>query len=88
MRTGKKAVAVRTAPPAISEKLARTLAAQSSLYREVTAEKEEIMRHKWYMSEHAGHDVGYIRALYDWVTNHRADWRKAWRQRNGVLPRM
>lgn len=88
MRTRKRPVAAKPLPPAMSEKLARTLAEQSLLYREVTAEKEEIMRHKWLLSERAGYDVGYIRALYDWMTNHRAEWRKAWRRRNGSAPKL
>lgn len=62
--------------------LAGSVAEQSVLYREIAAEREEIMRHKWLLSERAGHDVGYARALYDWIAHHRAGWRKSWRQRN------
>jgi hypothetical protein len=50
----------------------------SSLYREFQAEKEEILRHKWLESEKAGYDIGYERALTDWIVKHRAKWRK-WR---------
>lgn len=49
----------------------------SSLYREFQAEREEIMRHKWIESERAGHDIGFERALTDWILNHRSKWRKA-----------
>lgn len=47
----------------------------SLLYKEFVAEREEILRNKWYMSEKAGKDVGFERALMDWVSNHRCKWR-------------
>jgi hypothetical protein len=46
------------------------------LYKEFTAEREEILRNKWYMSEKAGKDVGFERALIDWVSKHRNNWKK------------
>ena len=49
----------------------------STLYREFLAEREEIMRHKWIESEKAGHDIGFERALIDWIVKHRSKWRKA-----------
>ena len=49
----------------------------SSLYREFQAEREEILRHKWIESEKAGHDIGFERALTDWIIKHRSNWRKA-----------
>jgi uncharacterized Fe-S cluster-containing radical SAM superfamily protein len=51
-------------------------------YREFLAEREEILRNKWLLSEGAGHDVGFDRALVDWVTSHRAAWLA---QRSGRL---
>jgi hypothetical protein len=48
----------------------------SSLYREFQAEREEIMRHKWIESEKAGRDIGFERALTDWIVRHRSKWRK------------
>ena len=48
----------------------------SSLYREFQAEREEILRHKWIESEKAGHDIGFERALTDWIVRHRSKWRK------------
>ena len=41
--------------------------AETSLYREFLAQKEEIMKHKWYESEKAGRDVGFAYALIDWT---------------------
>jgi len=48
----------------------------SSLYREFQAEREEILKHKWIESEKAGHDIGFERALTDWIVRHRSKWRK------------
>lgn len=51
--------------------------ARSSLYQEFLAEREEILRHKWIESEKIGHDIGFERALLDWIRNHRDKWRTA-----------
>jgi hypothetical protein len=50
---------------------------QSSLYQEFLAEREEILRHKWLESERLGYDVGFERALLDWIRKHRDSWRAA-----------
>jgi hypothetical protein len=50
---------------------------KSSLYKEFQAEREEILRHKWLESEKAGCDIGFDRALTDWIVNHRSKWRKS-----------
>lgn len=47
----------------------------STLYREFLAEREEILRHKWIESEKAGRDIGFERALLDWMLKHRTPWR-------------
>jgi hypothetical protein len=49
----------------------------STLYREFTAERAEILRHKWLESEKAGYDIGFERALTDWIVKHRSKWRRA-----------
>ena len=51
------------------------LVKKSSLYREFQAEREEIMKHKWIESEKAGHDIGFEKALLDWIVKHRSSWR-------------
>ena len=56
---------------------ANDLLKNSSLYREFQAEREEILKHKWIESEKAGHDIGFERALTEWIIKHRASWRKA-----------
>lgn len=48
---------------------------QSSLYQEFLAEREEILRHKWLESERLGYDIGFERALLDWIRKHRDGWR-------------
>ncbi len=48
---------------------------RSGLYQEFLAEREEILKHKWLESEKAGHDIGFERALLDWIRNHRDAWR-------------
>ena len=57
----------------------------SSLYREFQAERDEILRHKWLESEKAGHDIGFERALTDWIVNHRAQWRRTRQMLSGQL---
>jgi len=49
----------------------------SALYREFLAERDEILKHKWIESEKVGFDIGFERALLDWIVKHRANWRKA-----------
>jgi hypothetical protein len=51
------------------------LVKNSVLYREFLAEREEILRHKWIESEKAGHDIGFERALLDWIVKYRSGWR-------------
>ncbi|MEX0326155.1 MAG: DUF4032 domain-containing protein [Puniceicoccaceae bacterium] len=53
----------------------RPVLERSSLYREFLAEREEILRHKWLESEKAGKDIGFERALLDWIRQHRDAWR-------------
>jgi hypothetical protein len=56
---------------------ANYLVKNSSLYREFQAEREEIMKHKWIESEKVGYDIGFERALTDWIIKHRAKWRRS-----------
>ncbi len=48
----------------------------STLYKEFQAEREEILKHKWIESEKAGFDIGFERALTDWIIKHRSKWRR------------
>ena len=60
----------------------RDFVKQSSLYQEFLAEREEILKHKWLESERLGYDIGFERALLDWIRKHREGWRAARRQQN------
>jgi hypothetical protein len=48
----------------------------SVLYKEFLAEREEILRHKWLESEKLGHDIGFEKALLDWIIKYRSSWRE------------
>jgi uncharacterized protein DUF4032 len=52
------------------------LVKNSVLYKEFVAEREEILKHKWLESEKAGHDIGFEKALLDWIVKHRSAWRE------------
>jgi hypothetical protein len=62
----------------------RDFVKQSSLYQEFLAEREEILKHKWLESERLGYDIGFERALLDWIRKHREGWRAARRQQQSV----
>jgi len=49
---------------------------ESSIYREFMAERDEIFRHKWIESEKKGHDIGFDKALMEWIVKYRSEWRK------------
>jgi len=51
----------------------------SLLFRHFQAQREEVLKHKWYESERVGHDIGYDLAVTDWIIRHRSEWRKRWR---------
>lgn len=65
------------------------LLAQSSLYQEFLAERDEILKHKWIESEKAGYDIGFERAHTDWIVKYRAAWlrwRRSQRERRHDAP--
>jgi hypothetical protein len=64
----------------------REFVKQSSLYQEFLAEREEILKHKWLESERLGYDIGFERALLDWIRKHREGWRAARRQSLTQMP--
>jgi hypothetical protein len=69
-------------PPSNSD-----LLRNSVLYRYFQAQREEIMKHKWYESERAGYDIGFDRALTDWTIRYHSNWRKS-RQPETQLKRL
>jgi hypothetical protein len=48
----------------------------SLIYREFIEERDEILKHKWLESEKSGYDIGFDKAIVDWIINHRNNWRK------------
>ena len=61
---------------------ASDLVKNSVLYREFLAEREEILRHKWIESEKTGHDIGFEKALLEWIVKHRSTWRENRKKQN------
>ena len=62
--------------PAASAAKDADLVTNSILYKEFLAEREEILRHKWIESEKVGHDIGFEKALLDWIVRFRSSWRE------------
>jgi len=44
------------------------------IYSKFTDMKNEILKHKWIESEKAGKDIGFEKALVDWIEKHRSGW--------------
>jgi len=53
------------------------LVTNSVLYKEFLAERDEILRHKWIESEKVGRDIGFEKALLDWILKYRSSWRSS-----------
>lgn len=49
---------------------------RSTAYREFLADRQDLLEHKWLMSERAGSDVGFETALLDWADHYRVVMRK------------
>jgi len=47
-----------------------------SSYAKYLEVREEILKHKWIESEKANNDIGFEKALIDWIKKHRMDWVK------------
>jgi hypothetical protein len=66
----------RDMPPQSPQKDPSQFVRNSVLYKEFLAEREEILKHKWIESEKAGKDIGFEKALLDWIVKHRSNWRE------------
>ena len=55
----------------------KDLVSNNSVYKQYKAERDEIEKHKWLESEKVGKDIGFEKALMDWILYHRSEWRKA-----------
>jgi hypothetical protein len=65
-----------TGPMRVSAEDQSQFVKNSVLYKEFLAEREEILKHKWIESEKAGADIGFEKALLDWIVKHRSNWRQ------------
>ena len=63
-------------PEMTSSKEGSQFVQNSVLYKEFLAEREEILKHKWIESEKVGSDIGFEKALLDWIVKHRSNWRE------------
>jgi hypothetical protein len=45
-----------------------------SIYKLFIEMKSEIEKHKWIESEKQGRDIGFEKALTDWIAKHRLGW--------------
>lgn len=45
-----------------------------NLYQKFLELKKQIEKHKWIESEKNGNDIGFERALVDWISKHRTGW--------------
>jgi hypothetical protein len=46
----------------------------TNLYQKFIELKKEIEKHKWIESEKKGNDIGFEKALTDWMDKHRIGW--------------
>ena len=51
-------------------------AKNTSIYKEYVAMGEEVDKHKWYESEKAGRDIGFVQAMIDWTIKFKTEWVK------------
>jgi hypothetical protein len=54
----------------------KSLVTGSKYYQEFLAERDEILKHKWIESQKAGYDIGFEKALIEWVSKYRTNWKK------------
>ena len=50
---------------------------ESNLYQTFLELKKEIEKHKWIESERNGNDIGFEKALTDWMDKHRNGWNES-----------
>lgn len=58
----------------------------SNLYQRWLAERDEIARHKWFMSEKMGYDCGWEYARWDWNMRFRSEWLKKITKKGASIP--
>ncbi|MFL6514315.1 MAG: hypothetical protein ACJ8M1_04765 [Chthoniobacterales bacterium] len=78
----------KRAMPSTHEDKSQQFVKNSVLYKEFLAEREEILKHKWIESEKAGTDIGFEKALLDWIVKHRSNWREKRLKENRAEPKL
>ena len=58
----------------------------TELFRYYSEIRSVIDKHKWYLSEKAGRDVGYEKAVVDWLINHSKQDVAAIKLRHNIKP--
>jgi predicted component of type VI protein secretion system len=53
---------------------------RDKMRRDGAEQHRQILMHKWYLSQRAGHDVGEELAALDWVSKHAGAWRTWWEE--------
>lgn len=53
----------------------------SSFFKRLSAESEEIKKLKWIESEKAGYDIGQNKAVFLWIKYHRKTWWENWKDK-------
>ena len=74
---------LRPCQPAVSSYLApmpSPSTSSSDTFANFQAELHEILDYKWVESEKAGHDIGFEKALKQWMERFRPEWRKKRRE--------
>ncbi|MFZ5500888.1 MAG: DUF4032 domain-containing protein [Candidatus Micrarchaeota archaeon] len=54
---------------------------ETKIRADLEAQLCEIEKHKYYLSEKMGHDVGWEYAIRDWMHAHASGWRQWWEDR-------
>ena len=55
---------------------------RTSLVQRWRAMKQDVLLHKWYESERAGHDIGWDRAFVDWTLRYSCEFNRRFSGRN------
>lgn len=59
---------------------------RKKMRRDTQRQMNEIERHKYFLSEKYGRDVGWEAAARDWVEKHAGKWREWWEQQPESCP--
>jgi hypothetical protein len=55
---------------------------RTKVMKDLSAQLREIERHKFFLSEKAGYDIGWESAAKDWIQAHAGAWRDWWERQD------